>query len=63
MPLEISEIGIKMVVGQPLQPSSKDSDRSHAHREGAGLTQAQMDALVQTCVQQVLATLRLLGER
>jgi hypothetical protein len=64
MPLEISEIGIRMAVGEPATPtSSKAGDRSAPHRDGVALTQPQIDALVQACVQQVLDTLRLLGDR
>lgn len=64
MSVEISEIGIRMVVGDSTTAlASKPRDRPVGPHDGAPLTQVQIDALVQTCVQQVLNTLRMLEDR
>lgn len=61
MTVEIAEIGIRMVVGDPATPpAAKAGDRTPAL---APLTQPQMDALVQACVQQVLSALRMQRDR
>jgi len=64
MPLEISEIAIRLVVGEPSSggarmqpPDSWDAPPS------AGLAPHEIDELVRRCVHDVLATLRLSGER
>lgn len=59
MALEISEIGIRLVIGETPRPPAPAQPPVGA----AALTPQQMEALVQSCTQQVLQTLRLLGER
>lgn len=66
MSLEISEIAIRMAVGDPGAlpgPKPGEQDRPGPQGGGAGMTPQQMDALVQNCTEQVLRTLRMLGER
>jgi hypothetical protein len=63
MALQISEIGIRLAVGEPAtgpaSPSAGPSDGGC----GASLAPHEIDDLVRKCVQEVLATLRLLGDR
>ncbi|WP_156428423.1 DUF5908 family protein [Novosphingobium sp. FSW06-99] len=65
MPLEISEIAIRLVVGDPARGSlagtSAVPDAQAA--PAAGLSPHEIDELVRRCVNDVLATLRLSGER
>lgn len=56
MPLMISEIGIRMAVGEPMPEPAEDGTMDHAER---ALDPRELDALVQRCVQDVLLTLRM----
>jgi hypothetical protein len=61
MPLEISEIGVYFAVGDPsgevdAQQGPEDGDQD---TEPASLSQAQITAIVERCVQAVLQTLRM----
>jgi hypothetical protein len=56
MPLEISEIGIRMAVGDP---ASAGGTPTHGASAGAALSTSQMEELVSRCVQEVLRTLRM----
>lgn len=58
MPLMISEIGIRMAVGEPKAQPAKDSAPG-APPEPTALDPRELDALVQRCVQDVLLTLRM----
>lgn len=62
MPLEISEIGVHVAVGQGTGPAGP----APSHPQGdssAGLTPAQHEEIVNACVQQVLRNLRQEQER
>lgn len=62
MALHLSEIAIRMAIGEatgPGRPAAPDGDASSP----AGLTDAQREALVQECVRNVLATLNLMERR
>jgi hypothetical protein len=61
MPLEISEIGIRLSVGEPAaqSPSAPPPDSSAP----SGLTPHEIDELVRRCVSEVIDTLRLLSDR
>ena len=65
MPLAISEIGIRMAVGDGPAPAAEASQSDAADASGAGapLSPAQAEDIVTRCVQQVLATLRMREER
>jgi hypothetical protein len=62
MPLEISEIGVHVAVGQGAGPVGPTPGQSQ-DGGGAGLTPAQHEAIVNACVQQVLRNLRQEQER
>lgn len=62
MPLMISEIGIRMAVGEPAAEPAKDPASEHPLAQHV-LDPRELDALVQRCVQDVLLTLRLQEER
>ena len=58
MPLMISEIGIRMAVGEPAAEPEKDPTLEDPRAQPA-LDPRERDALVQRCVQDVLLTLRM----
>jgi hypothetical protein len=60
MSLEISEIGIRMTVGDP-GPALRAGrpNASSTGQEHAALTPQQIEELIQRCVQAVLETLRM----
>jgi hypothetical protein len=58
MTLEISEIGVRLSVGASRPASEQATDSSHQT-----LTPQEIEELIKTCTQQVLQTLRMLGER
>jgi len=58
MPLMISEIGIRMAVGEPMAEPAKDQ-ASDGQIAQSALDPHELDALVQRCVQDVLLTLRM----
>jgi hypothetical protein len=60
MALEVSEIAIRLAVGEPAHPSAPHPGQPAA---AATLTPQQMEALVQACTRQVLQTLRMLEGR
>ncbi len=59
MALEISEIGIRLVIGEPSRPPASQPPATGV----VTLSPQQMESLVQSCTQQVLQTLRWLEER
>lgn len=59
MALEISEIGVHLAVAA----DGPGSDETLAPAEGAAMTAAQHQAIVNACVQQVLRSLRQAEER
>lgn len=60
MALEISEIGVRLVVGEAARtPPPQQQPAASA----ATLTPQQIEALVESCTQRVLLALRMLGER
>lgn len=59
MPLEISEIGVRIAVGEP--PVRRDDARRPDR--GAELTPELVDAIVARCVTDVLRALRMAAER
>lgn len=62
MALEISEIGIRLAVGDPgAVPAAQQPDDPPAGPQA--LASHDVDELVRRCVLEVLATLRLMGER
>ena len=66
MALHISEIGIRMVVGNaagPGGPAGPGGDGGTAGPSPGGITDAQREALVEECVRNVLATLHLMERR
>jgi hypothetical protein len=64
MPLEISEIGVHIAIGQaPPPPPAPAPGTTPGAPAAAGMTPAQVEALTDTCVQRVLRNLRLRGER
>jgi Family of unknown function (DUF5908) len=64
MTLEISEIGIRLAVGEPSVPSPAVRPPSGDGAGGHGsISPAQTEEIVQACVREVLRTLRMLGER
>ena len=60
MPLHISEIGIRMAIGEAVGPGAASGSDAPPP---AGLTDAQREALVAECVRNVLATLNLMERR
>lgn len=62
MPLEISEIGIRLAVGEPASAAVPRNER-RADGDGAALAPHEIDELVRRCVEEVIATLRRLGDR
>lgn len=63
MPLEISEIGVHVAVGPSVAPQGPSAPPAPAGGGGAALTPAQHEAIVNTCVQQVMQNLRQMQER
>jgi Family of unknown function (DUF5908) len=65
MPLEISEIGVHVAVGQgePSPPPPGFPPAPPGAHGGYAMTPAQHEAIVNDCVQQVLAHLRQMQER
>lgn len=64
MPLEISEIGIRLAVGEPASaPADASGGPPSAETCNASLSPQAIDELVAKCVQEVLSTLRMLGDR
>jgi hypothetical protein len=65
MTLEISEIGIRLAVGDPapVRGGGHESRFAGAAVAPAVLTPQQVEELVQTCVREVLRTLRMAEER
>jgi hypothetical protein len=63
MPLEISEIGVRLAVGAPAQGSA--APPAHGGPDGASvdLTPRQFEDIVRACVQEVLDALRLIEDR
>lgn len=61
MPLEISEIGIRLAVAEPSASASIGARAAGA--DGARLSPQQVEELVNLCVHEVLRTLRMLEER
>jgi hypothetical protein len=60
MPLEISEIGVRVAVGDPGSPASAEREpNDDQDTEAAGMSPAQMTAIVDRCVEVVLRTLRM----
>jgi arginase family enzyme len=60
MALLISEIGIRMAIGEATGPGAAPGNDAPSP---AGLTDAQREALVRECVRSVLATLNLMERR
>lgn len=60
MALHISEIGIRMAIGDAVGTGAAPASDAPSP---AALTDAQREALVQECVRNVLATLRLMERR
>jgi len=58
MPLMISEIGIRIAVGEPMAEPEK-GPASEDHPAKQGLDPRELDALVRRCVQDVLLTLQM----
>ena len=65
MPLEISEIGVHVAVGPSVAPQGPSAPQAPAGHDGNGaaLTPAQHEAIVNACVQQVLRNLRQMQDR
>lgn len=62
MPLEISEIDIRVAMDQPGAPRAEQVP-VESHSGMAALSAQQMQQIVQSCVQDVLHTLRMLEVR
>ena len=62
MPIHISEIGVRLAVGGAAGPAPEPSTEDQ-RPGGAGLTQAQVQEIVNASVQQVLRNLRAREER
>lgn len=63
MALEISEIGVRIAVGEiPSQPAAGGRGGSGG-REVEALSPARVEEIVQACVRDVLRTLRMLEDR
>ncbi|MCW2247938.1 hypothetical protein M2352_003572 [Azospirillum fermentarium] len=63
MPLEISEIGVRMAVGGPAAPAAGEDGQGRGGNGGCGcedggLTPSQMDAVVERCIREVLRALK-----
>lgn len=64
MPLEISEIGVHIAIGHAPPPTpAPASGTSSGAPAAAPMTPAQVEAITNACVQQVLRNLRLREER
>lgn len=64
MPLEISEIGVHIAIGHAPPPTPAPSPGpSPGAPAAAPMTPAQVEAITNACVQQVLRNLRLREER
>lgn len=63
MALQISEIGVRLAVGEPVAQAAADKGASGGGGCGTELSPQQIDDLVRRCVGEVLATLRLLEGR
>ncbi len=66
MPLEISEIGVHIAIGHVPPPTpvpAPTSGGSAGTPPAAAMTPAQVEAITNACVQQVLRNLRLREER
>lgn len=64
MSLNISEIEIRLAVGEPAStPANPPGGPSAGSHHGASLAPHEIDELVRKCVQEVLVALRLLGDR
>jgi hypothetical protein len=62
--LEISEIGVYLSIGVPPPLSlAPDAEAGSAEGDQEAVTPARVEELVKACVQDVLETLRMLGER
>jgi hypothetical protein len=59
MPLEISEIGVRVAVGEAPALASDPA----AEDQPAALTEAQLQDIIAACVRDVLRTLRMQGDR
>jgi Family of unknown function (DUF5908) len=62
MPLEISEIGVHMAVGGAPAVKGQAPPAATTGNDGA-ISPVRMEEIVEACVQQVLRTLRMSGER
>lgn len=62
MALQISEIALRMAVGDPPSPPSHPSAATGSGH-GASLTPDQIDELVRRCVREVLASIERGGDR
>ena len=65
MPLEISEIGVRLAVGDPIAsgPATQEPVDASQDAEPMPLSPAQVSAIVDRCVDAVLRTLRMLEAR
>jgi len=64
MPLEISEIGVHVAVGPSVAPQGPSVPHPPSGGSGgAAMTPAQHEAIVNSCVQQVMQNLRQMQER
>ncbi|MFN6251913.1 MAG: DUF5908 family protein [Acetobacteraceae bacterium] len=63
MTLEISEIGVRLAIGDPPAPAAPRSGMAVPSGQPVTIPPQQMEALIQACVQEVLRTLRMLEER
>ncbi len=64
MTLQISEIGVRLAVGDPVASGTAPSQDGDAPSgAGAEVSPAQIEEIVQACVADVLRTLRMLEER
>lgn len=62
MALQISEIGIRLAVGEPVSGQSLLNVRAD-HGHAAPLSPDQIDELVRRCVREVLASIERIGDR
>jgi hypothetical protein len=62
MALQISEIGIRLAVGEPVSGQSPLTARAD-HGRAAPLSADQIDELVRRCVREVLASIERIGDR
>lgn len=64
MPLEISEIGIRLAIGDSAtQSAATGGSQTPSHASGAHQPQPQVEEIVQQCVRRVLESLRVQAER